>query len=240
MPDLPIRLDTLAAAISERSRVTVAMRRVSRPSETDLAALSAEERGRATGFASSVRRDSFVAGRVALRTMLASQANGSHTGGSPVAPGEVELLRKPSGALRVGETGLVVSISHSGAWAAATVGERPHAIDLERLRTMHPRLASRILTPSERDTLGEAGVGVIEAWSIKEAALKARESGFRLAANLLRIDEIAADEIAADAGRAGSGLPLSLARVADPDGTRWDVWYGTAEGYVCTLAHTRR
>lgn len=183
--------------------------------------LSLDEIARAEAFGSDARREAFVAGRIALRGLAGERLG--------VPPSAVPLRREDDGALTIDGSPLHVSISHSGAWAVATLGEVQHAIDIERIRSVAPGLADRIAEPGEVAALARSlPEPVLAVWCAKEAVLKARRSGFRLAAKSLRLIRFQPTTL----GEA-SGV---RATATGPDEATWAVRITLAAGYVLALA----
>lgn len=129
------------------------------------------------------RKLTFAGGRVAVRrAMELLDADGGVGGGSELRP----VLSSPIGAPLL-PGGWLGSITHTGGLAVAAVAEPPLnaggpfavGIDVEHeSRPTSPRLASRILSVSERATLGaQPGLGApadaLLRFSVKEALYKA-------------------------------------------------------------------
>lgn len=71
-----------------------------------------------------------------------------------------------------------VSLSHTDGFAACAAGGRPVGVDIEADRRVSPRLADRILSPSERVLPHSAASGfLLEKWVAKEAYLKLTGEG---------------------------------------------------------------
>lgn len=69
-----------------------------------------------------------------------------------------------------------VSLSHSGAYAAAAASNRPIGVDVQKILSMRPRTIERMATPHEREwlkTTENLERSAILLWSLKEAYLKA-------------------------------------------------------------------
>ncbi len=183
-----------------------------------VAALSAEERARLGGFGSPKRRREFALGRDAARSLLAERLG--------VAPAAVPLCVAGDGAPEPGGAALHVSIAHASALeqtlAVAAVAARPVGVDLEVVRARRPDLYRFILHPDE--------VGVLEAlpyghdaaqvllWTLKEAALKAMRTGFRVSPKALRF----------------AGPPSEGSAVLRRGAERWDLRWAERDG--CFLA----
>lgn len=116
----------------------------------------------------------FLVRRAALRALVAKTAG--------VAPELVAIGRDARGApvLRA-PSGLHVSISARGAWAAVAVSDRPVGVDLEIIGpALEP--AWNVLAKSERGALAALSAqdrhrAFLELWTAKEAYLKARGIG---------------------------------------------------------------
>jgi len=70
----------------------------------------------------------------------------------------------------------LVSVSHSGPWAAAAIDTAPVGIDVEVLRDVSERAARHFLTPSETAQLQSCTIAhrLLHFWCAKEAAWKQR------------------------------------------------------------------
>lgn len=138
------------------------------------ALLDPQERARYQAFGSAARRRSFVAGRTALKTLVAH-----HTG---AAPGAVCIHVAKDGSLHIPGP-LHVSLAHSGNWAVAALAPVPVGIDLEQIQPRDAAVARFLFAPEDRHTLhalpGTDSERLVLAWTLKEAVLKARRSGFR-------------------------------------------------------------
>ena len=133
---------------------------------TLLSRLHAEEQARYRSFSSEGRRQSWLAGRALLLTAL--------DGGNPAA-----LRTAASGGVVYQAAPLHLNLSHSGAFLAAVVSQRPVGIDIERVR---PRAvaaqADRVFCPDEAralESLPETArlERFFQLWTLKEAAAKA-------------------------------------------------------------------
>ncbi|PEN06700.1 hypothetical protein CRI93_08650 [Longimonas halophila] len=146
------------------------------------ALLDPQERARCRTFGSTDRRRSFVAGRTALKTLVAR-----HTG---QAPGAVRVHVADDGSLSV-DGPLHVSLAHSDAWAVAVLAPVPIGIDLEQIQPRDAAVARFLFAPDDRDTLhalpGTPNEQLVLAWTLKEAVLKARRSGFRCSPKTIQL-----------------------------------------------------
>ncbi len=146
------------------------------------ALLDPEERARCRTFGSANRRRSFVAGRTALKTLVAR-----YTGRSP---GAVRVHVADDGSLSV-DGPMHVSLAHSGAWAVAVWAPEPIGIDLEQIQPRDAAVARFLFAPDDRDTLhalpGTPNEQLVLAWTLKEAVLKARRSGFRCSPKTIQL-----------------------------------------------------
>ena len=178
--------------------------------------LSAEERARFHQYTSIKRRREFVAGRVAARELLSK-----HLGCSP---SDVPLQTCSSGAVIVDAEEWCVSIAHSGAWAGAACAQHKVGLDLEEETSRSDKLERFMLHEEDRNLWPTAPTSeeVVRWWVIKEAVLKARQSGLRMMATRLQMLE-----------RPDSNSPV---RVEEPDGTRWKVWFGKLDNYAWAIA----
>ncbi|MES3630476.1 MAG: 4'-phosphopantetheinyl transferase superfamily protein [Longimonas sp.] len=138
------------------------------------ALLRPDERARLRSFGDADRRRSFVAGRTALKRLVAQ-----HRG---VPPGDAHIHVAPDDSLLL-DGPFYGSLAHSGDWAMAVLSLTPIGVDLERIQPRDPDVARFLFAPTDRDTLytlpGSFDEQLILAWTLKEAVLKARRSGFR-------------------------------------------------------------
>ena len=149
-----------------------------------LGVLSGEEHLRLEGFGHLARREGFVLGRTAARTLLAEALG--------CTPEAAPLVVAEDGAPVVSGAPFFVSIAHAGGHlGGAALAERPVGLDLEAIRPRHPDLWRRILTPEEHSALDALGGPTDEAqtllWSLKEAVLKARRTGLRAGMRSVRL-----------------------------------------------------
>lgn len=142
--------------------------------------LTASETARLDAFGSAARRDTFLAGRWLARCAVQRWLVTARPPALDVAD---------SGACRVAnQGGVFVSISHSAGTVACAVAGVPVGIDVEspaRPRD-HLALAATVHTPAQQAELAalppEArALPFLQAWTIKEAWLKAREQGLDFA-----------------------------------------------------------
>ncbi|MFO0583498.1 MAG: 4'-phosphopantetheinyl transferase superfamily protein [Anaeromyxobacter sp.] len=135
------------------------------------ALLSQEERARAGRFLQPRDRERFVAGRAALRLVVAARAG--------VAPEALAIAPAPGGKPRVAG-GPPFSLSRSDGLALLGVGRgRALGVDLERVREVPAAeaIAARVLGPRElaawRAAGGGRGDAFLRAWTRTEALVKA-------------------------------------------------------------------
>lgn len=100
--------------------------------------------------------------------------------GKPYVSGEMPC--GSAGGLYVPE----ISLSHSGPWAAASIGPVPHGIDVEVPRNpeMIPGIAERWFLPAEAEVLRKAPEAertelFLRFWTVKESFLKMTGTGLR-------------------------------------------------------------
>lgn len=138
-------------------------------------ALLPQERALLGKAASGRRVKDFTLGRHCAREALARLA------GDPPGAGATPVLRA-AGRAPLWPAGVVGTITHTGGRAAAAVaaeaGYLGIGLDLERLRRGSPRLARRILRPTERETVhalrdAERDGWVTAIFSAKESIFKA-------------------------------------------------------------------
>jgi 4'-phosphopantetheinyl transferase len=126
--------------------------------------LSTAEQARATGLASELRRRQYQASRQLLRRLLRAVGEKRDGDALPLSTeGRPRVLDRPA---------LYLSISHSGAWVACALADRPVGIDIERERPGRDLAGLGAL-------IGAAGEpqAFYTAWTLKEAVLKRAGQG---------------------------------------------------------------
>lgn len=142
--------------------------------------LTASEAARLRALGTQARRDTFLAGRWLARRAVQRWLN------TPSLPA---LDVADSGACRVAAPGGVfVSISHSAGHVACAVAAVPVGVDVESLSRPrdHMALAEAVHGEAQRAQLAALPPAAraqcfLQAWTIKEAWLKAREQGLDFA-----------------------------------------------------------
>lgn len=164
-------------------------------------------------FGHPSRRRSFVGGRAAARLVI-SDVTGSR-------PEESAITVLQSGAVKVSESELHLSIGHSGSFAAAVVSDRPVGLDIECRRTVPERLYERIASVDDQIVLNESGLpnAALACWTLKEAVLKGIGTGLRLAPKRLRL------------ARSGD-----LYVIDTPEHGRWTATLMNDEHYLLSIA----
>ncbi len=187
--------------------------------------LTPSEQARRQSLGTEARRATFLAGR-----WLARRAVQRWLGSEGLPALEVA----DSGACRVAGRGDVfVSISHSGGSVACATAGVPVGVDLESLARPrdHLALAETVHSLTQQARLAALPVAVraevfLQAWTIKEAWLKAREQGLDFA--LMRVLDFD-DDPQGDVAVAGvDGLVLAVAcnpqlplRIEGPTNAVW-------------------
>lgn len=155
--------------------------------------LSPRERERVNTFGARSRREEFVAGRAAARHLLAAALD--------VDPPAVPLIVADDGAVDVGgregrSTATrggewLLSITHCGPHAVAGIAPHPVGLDLEAIVERDPGLERFLMHPDDRGLLEalpyDHSASLVLVWTLKEAVLKARRSGFRTSPKKLRL-----------------------------------------------------
>ena len=148
------------------------------------ALLSEEEARRRAGFRNVARRDAFAVGRYAARTLLAERLG--------CAAGAIRLHVLDDGSVDAPGTGLNLSISHSGRYAAAAVADTELGLDLEQVRPRPESLFRFILQPDEMGLRDQVDLPMTEQivlfWALKESVLKAKRTGLRRSPKSLRLE----------------------------------------------------
>ena len=142
--------------------------------------LSEDERARAARFHFERDRRRFVAGRAALRTILATYLDR--------APTHLVFTLGRHGKPALEHLGLEFNLSHSGGYALIAVARgRQVGVDVERVRNDFPSddVARRFFAPAEVAALavsapGEYATAFFRCWTRKEAYVKARGDGMSL------------------------------------------------------------
>lgn len=140
--------------------------------------LSSDERERADRFHFERDRIAFRAGRAWLRAVLAGYLG--------VPPAAIRFGYGPHGKPHLADRpDLRFNLAHSGGWAALAVATgREVGIDVEAIRPIAERVERVVFTPAEIAALNrlpaeERRLGFYNAWTRKEAYLKALGSGDR-------------------------------------------------------------
>lgn len=145
--------------------------------------LSADERTCVASFGSQKRRREFIAGRAAARSLLAALLS--------CDPAEVSLRVADDGAVDVPETPVHLSIAHSGPHAVAVISGSRVGVDVEEIVPRDPGLERFLMAPDQRGVINDwpyaREEALVLAWTLKEAVLKARRSGFRLSPKKLHL-----------------------------------------------------
>jgi 4'-phosphopantetheinyl transferase len=179
--------------------------------------LSGEERECIAGFGAESRRHEFLAGRAAARQLLAARLS--------VSPADVPLRRDADGGVSVDGADWSVSIAHSGPHAVAACARTPIGVDLEQIQARDPAIATFLFRPADRGLVDRLPYGpdaaLILCWSLKEAVLKARRSGFRTSPKDLRLT--------VDPDSETAGIEVD----GDPP---WHVVYTRFDGYWAAVA----
>ena len=148
------------------------------------AALSADERQRAARFRFDVHRDRYVAGRAALRHLLARYLGV----GADELSFRYSAHGKPALHGSAAAAGVCFNVSNAeGTALAAFTLRRRLGVDLEAIRPMPDwaELASQFFSPAENEALRALPPGVREAafftcWTRKEAYVKALGGGLSI------------------------------------------------------------
>ncbi|MFB6249748.1 MAG: 4'-phosphopantetheinyl transferase superfamily protein [Salinibacter sp.] len=179
--------------------------------------LSAAERACVAGFGAESRRREFVAGRAAARELLAGRLS--------TTPSAVPLRRDADGGVTVEAGPWHVSIAHSGPHALAVCAPHVVGADLEQIQARDSGIAEFLFRPADRGLIDRLPYGpdaaLILCWTLKEAVLKARRSGFRTSPKDLRLTVAPATETAA---------------VEVEGNGRWRLHYGRLRDYWAAVA----
>ena len=91
---------------------------------------------------------------------------------------EIKIFRDENGRPYCGESGIFFSLSHSGAWAACSIGDSPNGVDIEiKSRNIDISVAKRFFLANEFEILknlsgNEREKKFLEYWTLKESCLK--------------------------------------------------------------------
>jgi 4'-phosphopantetheinyl transferase len=148
--------------------------------EADRRLLSPAERERADRLVQPAHRIAFIAARAGLRRVLGALAGDD--------PADLDLRIAPGGKpwLAGVDPPLQFSLSHAGGLAAVAVAGFPLGLDIERLRPIDLALADRFFAAAEAAELARLPPavrerGFFQAWTRKEAYLKATGTGLAAA-----------------------------------------------------------
>jgi 4'-phosphopantetheinyl transferase len=179
--------------------------------------LSEEEQALLASFGAETRRHEFLAGRAAARQLLGACLD--------VPPADVPLRRAEDDAVDVVESDWQVSIAHSGGHALAAAARHAVGADLEHIRSRDPAIVDFLFASEERgcvDALPYAfDAALVLCWTLKEAVLKARRSGFRRSPKDLQL------AVEPEAG---------IATVRVRQGRTWTVYYTRLDDYWGAVA----
>jgi 4'-phosphopantetheinyl transferase len=180
--------------------------------------LSEGEREKASSYGSDKRRREFLAGRAAARQLLVDATGGRLR--------DVRLKVAPDDAVDVVGRNWRLSIAHCGPHAVAGISRDRLGLDLEKIAPRDPGLKRFLSHPDDAAVLQrlpfDEATTLILVWSIKEAVLKARRSGFRTSPKKLRLMEMDLTEDGGDAS-GSSVTPLGSTAVSVEGGETWRV-----------------
>jgi 4'-phosphopantetheinyl transferase len=178
--------------------------------------LSKEEANRVATFGAEKRRREYVAGRAAARALLAERLG--------VTPDAVPLRTADDGGVDCEGHALRVTIAHSGDYAVAACAPHPVGVDLERIQARDPAVARFLLGPGEERLLDELTddreAALVLCWTLKEAVLKARRTGFRCSPKDVRLEPD----------------PAAQCATAEVASQQWRVLYRRQGAYYLALA----
>lgn len=172
--------------------------------DADFALLSPDEQGRANRLVIPQKRQRFIAGRAALRTILSQYTQ--------LSAQSLSFEYGTDGKPALTNSALHFNLAHSEDRGLLAVALHPIGVDLEHIRPIQSAayIANTAFTPAEREQLEQYGDSVFfQLWTCKEAAMKAIGGGFRLAQQI---------EI-----QLGQNLPPRLVQLADEDIQQWSL-----------------
>ncbi|MCM1438288.1 MAG: 4'-phosphopantetheinyl transferase superfamily protein [Roseburia sp.] len=140
--------------------------------ERQLALVDGERRERVNSLALREKKNASLAAGVILP--LALKACG--LGGEVCI--ERDLWEKPR---LISPKGVHFNLSHSGEWTVVALSDSEVGVDIQQVKPVDMRLATRFFTESEREILKGAGdaaeLTFYRLWTVKEAYLKALGTG---------------------------------------------------------------
>jgi phosphopantetheinyl transferase len=185
---------------------------------TWLSWLSEEETSRLATMKHEKRRHSFLLGRAVLRGQLSELTNR--------APKDIRIVVEENGSLSAPDTGMFVSIAHSGARAVAVASKDRVGVDIEWATEKTENLLAYILHENEYPILENRGLTISEklflCWTAKESILKALETGLRRSPKSIQVVDI--------------NERLSMLRVKDTEGLVWEVQTERDGDYYLAIA----
>lgn len=73
------------------------------------------------------------------------------------------------------------NVSHSGAYIAIAVSEKPVGVDIEGMRTIRDGMYRKVVQPQEQELIGAARErDFLRLWTLKESFVKAEGKGLRI------------------------------------------------------------
>ena len=194
---------------------------------------TADEADRAARLADPLARERYLTSRWLLRQVLSSRVRCAPTAlrFTATPQGKPALAARDGGSERTAP--LHFNLSHAGGWLLIVTGVRgPVGVDLEfpRSGVDLERLASRVLSPSERavwheaaaghhgaDPLAAAREGFFRGWTRKEALLKCLGTGFAAGAAAF---EVGMAPLPRRVATPGHGIAaVGVMSIGLPDGT---------------------
>lgn len=183
--------------------------------------LSEEEKTQLATFSNPGRRRCYTFGRHTMRTLVSERL--------AIGPEHVPLRVAPDGAPEVLQDGIHLSLAHTETpdrvVVAAAIAARPVGSDIEFIRPRREDLYRFMLAEKDYHLLElfpDHDLAQITLWTIKEAVLKARRSGFRTSPKKIDL------ALNADLGIGVANLP---------DGQSWAVRFGEESGCMVALAY---
>ncbi|MCE7741284.1 MAG: acyltransferase domain-containing protein [Candidatus Heimdallarchaeota archaeon] len=157
--------------------------------KTVLSSLTSKEKERFDTFKNEKRRIEYLSGVIASKELYSLLVNKENK------PKEIEIRKEKKGRpyfydLKKDEpSNLHLSITHSGEFAIAAVGQSPIGIDIEKIEERSESFYKEAFTEKERNEISsDAEKGTIY-WTIKEAITKALGEGLHLNLHDIEISE---------------------------------------------------
>ena len=147
--------------------------------------MNAERRRRVSDFPAEDDRKRSAAGELLLRRALAEQLG--------VSAESAPLVWEDSGKPAAEAEGVYLSVSHSGPWVLAALGDKPLGVDVEVIRAAEQKFMARACSEAEMAYINFGREGCYhrfwECWTAKEALFKVTGKGPLLSLSRLALPQ---------------------------------------------------